>query len=77
VSRRGDYGVLMRKRSDTFITVAELAERFQISRGQAYLLIRRGTIPAVRLSEHGIRVDPDALAAWLGRRHTAHEVVSG
>jgi excisionase family DNA binding protein len=55
----------------TYLTVADVAERLQLSEVSVRRKIREGTIPAVRLSRAGrgaLRVPEHELEAWLARR---------
>jgi excisionase family DNA binding protein len=46
------------------LRVAEVATRLDITEARAYELARTGALPTVRIGRQ-IRVDPDALQAWI------------
>jgi len=50
-----------------FLRAEEVAKRLQISRAQAYMLIRRGQIPSIRLGR-SVRVPEAALDAWIAEQ---------
>lgn len=45
--------------------VPEAAKLLDISRAQAYLLVARGQLPAIRLGGRSIRIPADALRRWV------------
>jgi excisionase family DNA binding protein len=47
------------------LTVAQAAEILNVSVDRTYALIRRGLLPAVRLGNKQVRVDPDALHQFI------------
>lgn len=50
-----------------FLTVSQAAEALGVSRSTAYLLVREGALPAIRL-RGSIRVPAGALSHWLADR---------
>jgi excisionase family DNA binding protein len=52
------------------LTVAEVAQILRVTPERVYALIGRLELPAVRVGRD-IRVDPDALAAWIRAGGTA------
>jgi excisionase family DNA binding protein len=46
------------------LTVEEAAQQLAVSRAQMYALIRRGTVPSVKVG-NSVRVPRRALEAWL------------
>jgi putative molybdopterin biosynthesis protein len=54
----------------TLDTVALLERRLGVSRDRAYTLAREGLVPIVRIGRQ-IRIDPDALEAWIRAGGTA------
>jgi excisionase family DNA binding protein len=62
--------------STRYMTIAQVAERLQLSEVGVRRKIREGTIPAVRLSGAGrgaLRVPEHELEAWLDGRHVVHD----
>jgi excisionase family DNA binding protein len=56
----------------TYLTVAQVADRLQLSEVSVRRKIREGTIPAVRLTRDGrgaLRVPEHELEDWLEGRH--------
>jgi excisionase family DNA binding protein len=51
-------------------TIALLQMRLGIGRDRAYQLAREGVVPVVRIGRQ-IRIDPDALEAWIQSGGTA------
>jgi excisionase family DNA binding protein len=49
------------------LTVPEVARRLRIGRTLAYMMVRRGELPAVRFGKL-VRVPADRLDEWLARR---------
>ena len=47
------------------LRVPQAAEVLNVSDDRTYALIRRGLLPAVRLGNKQIRVDPDALQRFI------------
>ena len=45
----------------------DVAERLSIGLSKAYELLATGAIPSIRIGK-SVRVDPDALEAWLRSR---------
>lgn len=50
-----------------YLTASEVAEELGISTSGVYKLIKRGRLPAIRLSERGLRVSRLALEAYQRR----------
>lgn len=48
------------------LRIPEVAKTLSISPERAYGLVRSGVLPVVRLVRQ-LRVDPNALAEWVGR----------
>lgn len=48
--------------------VSRVAKMLDISISQAYLLVRQGVLPSIRLSERTIRIPLDAVNALLDNR---------
>jgi excisionase family DNA binding protein len=60
--------------STRYMTIAQVAERVELSEVSVRRKSREGTIPAVRLSGAGrgaLRVPEHELQAWLDDRHVA------
>ena len=55
------------------LTVDELARLLRISRGSAYQAVRSGTIPGVVRIGKTLRIDRDAVLAWLGQGRVSLE----
>ncbi|MHB1537122.1 MAG: helix-turn-helix domain-containing protein [Solirubrobacteraceae bacterium] len=53
--------------SAPYLTVSEAADELAISTSGVYKLIQRGRLPAIRLSERGLRVSRLALEAYQRR----------
>jgi excisionase family DNA binding protein len=59
-----------------YMTIAQVAERLQLSEASVRRKIRDGTIPAVRLTTHGrgaLRVPEHELRARLDGQHVVHD----
>ena len=50
--------------TEQLYTIPQVAEVLGVSLARAYDLARRGWLPAVRIGRQ-VRVDPEALAAWI------------
>ena len=49
----------------SLLDARQVSQRLQVRLHRAYELIRKGTIPVVRIGRQ-VRVDPDALEDWIG-----------
>lgn len=54
---------ILRQRT-TALTVADVAQLFQVSPETIYRQVRRGLLPALRFGDV-VRIDPQQLADWL------------
>jgi excisionase family DNA binding protein len=52
---------------DHAITVAELGELLNVGKTAIYDMVRRGSIPCIRIG-YSVRFDPEAVATWLRAR---------
>lgn len=52
---------------DHAITVAELSELLHLGRTAIYDMVRRGSLPCIRVG-YSVRFDPEAIAKWLRAR---------
>jgi excisionase family DNA binding protein len=61
---------------DNYLTVADVAERLQMTPDGVYKLIQRGHLPAIRLSARKLRIPAEGLAAYLDRETIAVTTLS-
>jgi excisionase family DNA binding protein len=52
----------------------DVAERLNISRSQAFAMMRNGNIPTVRFGERCVRVRPEDLEAFISLNVTRREI---
>lgn len=53
---------------DAWLTPREVAQRLKVSYGAVLLLIRRGDLPAVRVTPKLLRIQQSDLSQYLARR---------
>jgi excisionase family DNA binding protein len=49
---------------EKYLTVTDVADLLQMSKGHLFAQVRNGRLPAIRLGR-SIRFDPEVLKAWL------------
>lgn len=50
------------------LRLVDVAQRLSVTPSMVYTLVRRGDLPAIRLSPRGMRISSDVLEAWLAQR---------
>ncbi len=50
------------------LTVTQVAEVLNVSRAEAYLLVRQRGFPLIELGPHMLRVQPRDLENWLSQK---------
>lgn len=50
------------------LTVADVAKYLNVSRAEAYLLVRQKGFPLVELGPHMLRIPPTKLEKWLSQK---------
>ncbi len=59
----------MQPTETTLLTATDVARALNCSLALVYKLVDAGTLPAVRITDRAIRIDPQDLAAYLVERN--------